>query len=39
MIAMIAPRPIIAAMMSAPRPARPPAELPNRNGTSNNSFI
>ena len=32
MIAMIAPIPIIAAMMSAPRPASPPAELPSRNG-------
>ena len=36
---MIAPRPMTAPMTNAPRPASPPAELPNKNGTNNNSFI
>ena len=39
MIAMIAANPMTAPMTNAPSPARPPAELPNKNGTNNNSFI
>ena len=39
MIAMIAANPMTAPMTNAPSPARPPAELPNRNGTNNKILI